>query len=150
MSKLSNFNLFRIFANKNLSFKETIQKKVNDNLQKRFKIQKCFIFNIPSVPQLILITFNVIKSAKVEHRLKDLQHYKIFRKKQTNTLYQINTIPKIIKLQNKGLYQKDFIIDWNNFQNTIILSDKNNINKLVIYKIEFNGYSFMNDNLEVR
>jgi hypothetical protein len=45
------------------------------------------------------------------------------RKKQTNTLYTINALNELIKEENGGLLDTKFIIDWDRFKNSIILTN---------------------------
>jgi len=61
----------------------------------------------------------------------------VHRKKESNTLYTINSLKRIIEDENKGYYVSNFNIDWSKFSNTILLLQDNNLKKLktVIYKI---------------
>lgn len=45
------------------------------------------------------------------------------RKKQTNTLYTINALNELIKEENGGILDTKFIIDWDRFKNSIILTN---------------------------
>lgn len=46
----------------------------------------------------------------------------VHRKKQTNTIYTINAINKLIEMKNGGKLDKSFRIDWNELQNTVLVT----------------------------
>ena len=45
------------------------------------------------------------------------------RKKNTNSLYTINALNELIKLENNGILDTTFIIDWRKYRNSIIITD---------------------------
>jgi hypothetical protein len=47
----------------------------------------------------------------------------IHRKKETNTLYTVNALNEVIRSQNNGILDKTFILPWEQFQNSFILTD---------------------------
>ena len=47
----------------------------------------------------------------------------IHRKKESNTLYTINALNELIKEENGGKLDKSFILDWDKFKNSIILTN---------------------------
>ena len=54
----------------------------------------------------------------------------LHRKKHTNTLYTINALNEIIKNANNGILDNKFPIPWENFQNTILVTNNNGLNKI--------------------
>lgn len=54
----------------------------------------------------------------------------IHRKKESNTLYTMNALNTIIKRMNNGILDKTFIIDWNVYEDTLILNDINDIKRI--------------------
>lgn len=46
----------------------------------------------------------------------------VHRKKETNTLYTINALNSLIKKLNEGKLDNSFIITWNDFRNTVLLT----------------------------
>jgi len=48
----------------------------------------------------------------------------LHRKKQTNSLYTINSLNEIIKSLNGGVLDKSFEIPWENYQNSILLTNR--------------------------
>ena len=61
----------------------------------------------------------------------------VHRKKEFNTLYTINALNELIKLLNNGFIDKNYKIPWNEYKNSILLTQNHNINiiKTEIYKI---------------
>jgi hypothetical protein len=61
----------------------------------------------------------------------------VHRKKHTNTLYTINAMNLIIKMNNNGVLDKTHQVDWELYKNSILLSNDDELNKLPtkVYKI---------------
>lgn len=61
----------------------------------------------------------------------------VHRKKETNTLYTINSLNLLIKSLNNGVLDHSFKITWENYRNTTLLTQGNELKKLntKIYKI---------------
>ena len=47
----------------------------------------------------------------------------VHRKKDSNTLYTINSLNALIKKLNNGILDNNFVIDWNVYKNKILLVD---------------------------
>ena len=61
----------------------------------------------------------------------------LHRKKETNTLYTINSLNTLIKHLNEGILDTSFRINWSDYQNTVLLTQGSELKKLAtkIYKI---------------
>jgi len=61
----------------------------------------------------------------------------LHRKKETNTLYTINSLNLLIKSLNEGVLDISFRINWPDYRNTVLLSQGDDLKKLStkIYKI---------------
>lgn len=61
----------------------------------------------------------------------------LHRKKETNTLYTINSLNLLIKSLNEGVLDTSYRIDWFNYRNTVLLTQGEDLKKLTtkIYKI---------------
>jgi hypothetical protein len=46
----------------------------------------------------------------------------VHRKKQTNTIYTINAINKLIEMKYNGILDKTYRIDWTELQNTVLVT----------------------------
>lgn len=54
----------------------------------------------------------------------------LHRKKQTNTLYTINALNCVIRELNKGVLDKSFPIPWENYRNSLLLTNDEGLNKI--------------------
>ena len=54
----------------------------------------------------------------------------VHRKKQTNTLYTINALNELIKTLNKGVLDKTFAINWDDYRNCILLVQTEGFNRI--------------------
>ena len=61
----------------------------------------------------------------------------LHRKKHTNTLYTINALNEVIASLNNGLVDSKFIVPWENFKNTLLVTNSDGLNRIStrIYKI---------------
>ena len=61
----------------------------------------------------------------------------IHRKKHTNTLYTINALNEIVSLLNDGVMDADFEVEWENYRNTLLVTDDEGLKKIKtkIFKI---------------
>ena len=54
----------------------------------------------------------------------------LHRKKETNTLYTINSLNLLIKSLNEGILDTSFRVEWQNYKNTILLTQGDDLRKL--------------------
>ena len=92
---------------------------------------KIFIFANENNLRELYLTFNVEKNEQ-NNRYKGT--ISIHRKKQTNTLYTLNAMNKLIAEENGGVFDKTFQLDWNLYRNSIILTGDISV-KIVPVKI---------------
>jgi hypothetical protein len=99
---------------------------------------KIFILESPQSDELIC-TYNIdtanVGAAPMANTI--LLH----RKKESNTLYTINALNTLIKSLNNGYLDKSYMVNWNDYKNSILLTDGPNLRKLdtAIHKIiDFN------------
>jgi hypothetical protein len=61
----------------------------------------------------------------------------LHRKKESNTLYTINALNTLIKKLNEGVLDTSFMINWNDYKNSILLTQGEDLKKLntTIHKI---------------
>ena len=84
----------------------------------------------------LICTYNVDLEAGVDYN--DVKGtISIHRKKHSNTLYTINALNEVIANLNNGLVDSKFIVPWENFKNTLMVTNKDGLNKIStrIYKI---------------
>ena len=61
----------------------------------------------------------------------------LHRKKETNTLYTINSLNALIKTLNNGVIDTAYKVEWINYKNTVLLTQGSDLKKLAtkIFKI---------------
>ena len=75
--------------------------------------------NIEDANQLVL-TYNITKTHS--NTLPPTSTISVHRKKQTNTIYTINAINKLIELKNNGVLDKSFRINWDELKNSVLVT----------------------------
>ena len=95
--------------------------------------KKIFVFNDAEKPNDLYVTYNV--DPKEDYR-KTQNTILIHRKKDTNSLYTVNALNEIIKAVNNGVLDKSFIVDWNNYKNSLLLTNQDGYRRvsLELYK----------------
>jgi hypothetical protein len=92
-------------------------------IRETYHIVYNYIYVLQSKSNLdeLFITYNIDTAYQPVSPLENtiLMH----RKKQTNTLYTINALNELIKEENGGLLDTKFVIDWDRFKNSIILTN---------------------------
>lgn len=92
---------------------------------------KIFIFANENNLRELYLTFNVEKNDRVNRYKGTIS---IHRKKQTNTLYTLNAMNKLIADENNGVYDKNFQLNWDLYKNSIILTNEIGV-KIVSLKL---------------
>ena len=54
----------------------------------------------------------------------------LHRKKHSNTLYTINALNEVIANLNNGLIDSKFIVPWENFKNTLLVTNSDGLNRI--------------------
>ena len=82
---------------------------------------KIFIFANENNLRELYLTFNVEKN---ERNTRYKGTISIHRKKQTNTLYTLNAMNKLIADENNGVFDKSYQLNWELYKNSIILTNE--------------------------
>jgi len=82
---------------------------------------KIFIFYNVKNDKEKFITYNVINDSNGEIP-KFPNTISIHRKKQFNTLYSLNALNILIKEENGGVWDKTYQVNWNLFENSLIIT----------------------------
>lgn len=88
---------------------------------------KCYTYI--ETPNNVICVYNVNTG---DRRLRDT--ISINRKKESNTFYSINALNSLIRLLNNGILDKSYIVDWNNYRDTLLLSDGDHQCKMIKIK----------------
>ncbi len=81
--------------------------------------KKLFVFRDCKDPNSILITYNVLIG---EQFTKLKSTISVHRKKQTNTLFTLNSMNRIIEEENGGNWDKSYQLDWELYKNCLIIT----------------------------
>jgi hypothetical protein len=87
----------------------------------------------------LFITYNINTEFRPPQPLEDT--ILIHRKKESNTLYTINALNQLVREENGGVLDKTFMIDWQKFRNSIILTNTEGTKRIqtrIFEVIEFN------------
>ena len=91
--------------------------------------------NVDNTNELIC-TYNVDTQNNVD--FNDVKGtISLHRKKHSNTLYTINALNEVVANLNNGVVDSKFIVPWENFKNTLLVTNTEGLNKINtrIYKI---------------
>lgn len=96
---------------------------VLNEIPQQYKLidNKIFIFANENNLRELYLTFNVEKGEQINRYKGTIS---IHRKKQTNTLYTLNAMNKLIADENNGVYDKSFQLSWDLYKNSIILTNE--------------------------
>jgi|TARA_R110000824_G_scaffold58379_1_gene157893 hypothetical protein len=90
--------------------------------------EKIYVFqNINELNQLIC-TYNVEHQPDYQENIIDT--ISLHRKKQSNTLYTINALNEVIREKNDGVLDKSYMVDWLEFENTLLLTNEMGLQKI--------------------
>ena len=109
--------------------KERLQQTLQD-IREVYVIVYNYIYVLQDKSNLdeLFVTYNINTDYKPKTPLEDT--ILIHRKKDSNTLYTINALNQLVKEENNGVLDKSFIIDWQKFRNSIILTNTEGTKKI--------------------
>ena len=117
--------------------KEDLAKSVK-KIQNAYTIafSKIYVLQNENNVNELICTYNVDLSKGADYN--DVKGtISLHRKKHSNTLYTINALNEVIANLNNGLIDSKFIVPWENFKNTLMVTNSDGLNKIStrIYKI---------------
>lgn len=120
--------------------KEELQ-TILEQIKQTYYIVYNYIYVLQNKANLeeLYITYNIDTQYKPTLPLKDT--ILVHRKKQSNTLYTINALNELVKEENGGKADKEFMIDWDKFKNTIIVTNTEGTKKISTRIFEVIEYS---------
>jgi len=112
-------------------FRETIEeiKKFYTVYSNRF-----FVFSNVASKEEVFITYNILSEGKEFPKFPNT--ISVHRKKQTNTLYTLNAMNQIIKKENSGAVDKSYSVNWQLYENVLIVTGDPSIRLLPIKLLE--------------
>jgi hypothetical protein len=122
----------------------TTTEEVGDTLQKireTYHIVYNYIYILQNKSNLdeLFITYNIDTNYRPETQLDNT--ILVHRKKESNTIYTINALNQLVKEENGGVLDKNFVLNWEKFKNLIILTQLQGTKKIqtrVFEVISFN------------
>ena len=99
-------------------------------IRERYHVVYNYIYVLQNKSNLeeLFITYNIDTAYKPEKQLENT--ILVHRKKQSNTLYTINALNELVKEENDGVLDKNFMIDWEKFKNSIIVTNTEGTKKI--------------------
>jgi len=90
---------------------------------------KVYVFQNGKDRDQLICTYNVEYDA--DNHPDDIPNtISLHRKKQSNTLYTINALNEVIRELNGGVLDKRFPIPWEEYQNSLLLTNDTGLNKI--------------------
>ena len=96
-----------------------------DYVKKSYTVseKRMFVFSDANNKADLYVTYNV----EPDDYKKTPNTIMIHRKKETNTLYTVNALNAIIRKSNNGVLDKKFVINWQIYDNSLMLTDGDDI-----------------------
>ena len=111
---------------------------IEDDLEKTIqRITSCYDIAFNSIYILdnldeegaLCCTYNIVTESKIQEPIPP-STISLHRKKQTNTLYTINALNKLVAEQNDGLVDKKFQVNWDELRNMILVTQYGHLKKI--------------------
>jgi hypothetical protein len=98
---------------------------ISDYITKSYTVaeRRIFVFSDADNKNDLYLTYNIERGAFT----KTPNTISIHRKKETNTLYTVNALNTIIMKANNGVLDKTFVINWEAYRNTLLLTSDNDL-----------------------
>jgi hypothetical protein len=93
---------------------------------------KIFVFSNEKNNNELYLTYNILYTDAALKKLPNT--ISIHRKKQTNTLYTLNAMNKLITEENNGVFDKTFQLNWEYYKNSLIITNEISV-KIISLKI---------------
>lgn len=91
-----------------------------DRILRDFELfsRKIFVLKLDPSKELV-ISYNIIPNS-VKFLPSTIM---VHRKKESNTMYTINALNRVIATENDGVLDKSYQVDWQKYRNSVILTD---------------------------
>jgi hypothetical protein len=95
--------------------------------------KRIFILSIEGSEELIC-SFNIEKG-NVRKQLPGAML--VHRKRDTNTMYTINSLNTLVKSENNGILDTNYTVDWTKYKNSLLVTSNNELKvlKTKVYQI---------------
>jgi len=110
------------------TYKSKVDETVGE-IQSNYELSygKIFVLQNMRDPEEIFCTYNIEQGEYKSYLDKTIS---IHRKRETNTLYTINALNELIKYLNDGMLDKSFPIPWDQYENSLLVTDSGDFQKI--------------------
>jgi len=119
----------------------TTKKHLDDtskSIQEAYTIvfNKIYVLQNEDKTDELICTYNVNTEQSIDYNAVK-GTISLHRKKHSNTLYTINALNEVVANLNNGIIDSKFIVPWENFKNTLMVTNSEGLNKIStrIFKI---------------
>ena len=92
-------------------------------------VDKIFILQNTEDENEFYLTYNV-EVGELQGKSFPRNTISVHRNKSTNTIYTINAINSVILLMNDGVKDKNYKINWENYRNSILVTNEEGFKKI--------------------
>lgn len=102
-----------------------------DDIKNEFTVlsNKVFLLRSNEIINELILSYNVLLDSHKEFLPGSIL---VHRKKETNTIYTINALNELIMNLNNGVLDKRYPIDWEKYQDTMLLKKPDGLKSLKI------------------
>ena len=114
----------------------TTKDKLDDTIDNIIKVytivfNKIFVLENVEISKELICSYNIDTTVMIEDPdIIPRNTISVHRKKATNTLYTINALNYLVAALNDGIMDKNFSVPWENYQNTILVTNNNDFRKI--------------------
>jgi len=110
--------------------KENLEDIVNDITNLYIIVfNKVYVLQNENNINELICTYNVDIENGVDYS-KVKGTISLHRKKHSNTLYTINALNEVIANLNNGVVDSKFLVPWENFKNTLLVTNSDGLNRI--------------------
>ena len=110
--------------------KEHLDKSVESILEVyTIVFNKIYVLQNEDNIEELICTYNVDIENGIDYN-KVKSTISLHRKKHSNTLYTINALNEVIANLNNGVIDSKFIVPWENFKNTLLVTNSEGLNRI--------------------
>ena len=116
-----------------------------DLITDRFEVvgNKIFVLQDESDRYKKILTYNIVKDEVVfSDVIKNT--ISLHRKKEVNSLYTLNALNEVVKLQNNGVLDPKFSVEWEEFRNTLLVTYKEEDGEQKLRRVDTRLISIVN------
>lgn len=91
--------------------------------------KKIFLLKVKNTHHELILSYNIVLESRQDFLQGSIM---VHRKRETNTIYTINALNELIMNLNNGVLDKKYPIDWERYQDTMLLKKPDGLKILEI------------------